>query len=219
MWLHKKPVPIKHGLSNTKIHQKWLSMKDRCYCKNDSEYKNYGGRGITVCDEWLGKHGAENFIKWAIENGWSDEKDSKDLTIDRIDNNGNYCPENCRLVGRDVQANNKRNTIYITYKGETLPFSQMCEKHNVNYHTSYNRYALGYSAEEIFDIQKHKKSGARRKIAKIEPKTYKVIFIYNSAIEAAKENGFNSSNSILRVCSGKRRSAGGYIWKYYDDII
>lgn len=145
----KKPRALKHGKSHTKIHQKWLSMKDRCYCKSDASYKNYGGRGIKVCDEWLGKNGAENFIRWAYENGWDDTKESKLFTLDRIDVNGNYEPSNCRLVGNDVQSNNKTNTIFLTYMGETMSLSQMCRKYGVKYHTAYDRHKKGYSVEEI----------------------------------------------------------------------
>lgn len=101
----------KHGKLNTKIWQVWKGMKRRCKDKSFSSYKNYGGRGVTYCKEW------ENFIpfyEWSIENGYKEG-----LSLDRIDNNGNYEPSNCRWATRAVQNRNKRSNIYITYNGET----------------------------------------------------------------------------------------------------
>ena len=148
----KRHSKSKHGYSHTKIHQKWLSMKDRCYCENDSEYRNYGGRGIKVCDEWLGKDGAKNFIEWALANGW-DASESRKYTIDRIDVNGNYCPENCRLVDNKIQQNNKTTNIVVTYNGETMTLKQLCEKYGKKYNTVYGRYKKGWSIERcLFTI-------------------------------------------------------------------
>lgn len=117
-----------HGKSHTRIHYEWQNMKNRCFDKKDKSYPDYGERGITVCPEWLGKHGAENFISWAYNNGYRD-----DLTIDRKDPDGNYCPENCRWSTRKEQANNKRNNILVTYNGETKTLKQWCEELNLDY--------------------------------------------------------------------------------------
>lgn len=95
-----------HGKTNTRMFHIWQGMKRRCYNENDKNYKYYGGRGITVCDEW--RNNFTTFYNWAIENGYTD-----DLTIDRINNDGNYEPSNCRWVTMAQQNRNKRNVLRI----------------------------------------------------------------------------------------------------------
>ena len=85
-------------------------MKLRCYNENSTAYKHYGGRGITICDEW--KNDFQAFHDWAMQNGYDENAIRGDCTIDRIDVDGNYCPENCRWVDMKVQANNKRKKKY-----------------------------------------------------------------------------------------------------------
>jgi hypothetical protein len=100
----------KHGLTHTRIYKIWTSMRQRCHSKQNKAYKSYGGRGISICDEWSD---FKAFYEWSMANGYSD-----DLTIDRIDNDGNYEPSNCRWVGWDVQSKNRRFAT-LTYNGET----------------------------------------------------------------------------------------------------
>jgi len=97
------------GLSKTKLYRKWMDMKSRCYNQNCCNYKYYGARGISVCNEWLGEEGFRNFSKWANENGYANE-----LSIDRIDNDKNYSPDNCRWVTKRVQNINKNSTYKNT---------------------------------------------------------------------------------------------------------
>ena len=130
----------KHGMYDTRLYRIWSLMKERCYNTSRKEYPNYGGRGIIVCEEWIE---SKNFIEWSLNNGYSYE-----LTLDRINNDGNYCPENCRWVERSVQGNNKRNNRLITYKGETKTITQWAKENGMTYFLLKNRIdRLGWSFE------------------------------------------------------------------------
>lgn len=100
----------KHGMSKTRLYRIWAAMKSRCYNPQKDHYSEYGGRGIEVCDEW--RLDFVSFMNWAIQNGYSEQ-----LTLDRIDVNGNYCPENCRWITIREQNYNKRTTTIVLYKG------------------------------------------------------------------------------------------------------
>lgn len=106
-----KMLNYKHGFSNKeKLYSVWKNIKDRCYREKCKSYKNYGGRGIKVCDEWKNDYVA--FRTWAINNGYKFDAKFQECTIDRINNNGNYEPNNCRIVPNSIQAKNKQNTMY-----------------------------------------------------------------------------------------------------------
>lgn len=130
-----------HGLSKTRIYKTWLSMKDRCYRKKCNAYSLYGGRGIKICDEWL--FDFMNFYNWAMKNSYSDN-----LSIDRIDVNGNYEPSNCRIVSMKEQANNVRRNHLIEYKGKTQTLSQWSDEVGISSHTLLNRLQNGWSIEK-----------------------------------------------------------------------
>lgn len=101
-----------HGMYNTKLYKAWNNMISRCYCSSFKNFRNYGGRGITVCDEW--KNSFVAFMTWAMANGYEEH-----LTIDRINVNGNYEPSNCRWITNEAQQLNKRTSRFVTFNGET----------------------------------------------------------------------------------------------------
>ena len=115
---------VRHGMYGTRLYRVWNNMKNRCYGENNPSYERYGGRGIAVCDEWLDFN---NFYDWSIKNGYKEESNYGECTLDRIDNNGDYCPENCRWVSLGDQQRNKSSNHLITYNGETRSIVEWAE--------------------------------------------------------------------------------------------
>ena len=161
-----------HGKAHTPIYNIWYGIKQRCYYVNSVNYKNYGGRGITMCDEW--KNDFMNFYTWAISNNYH-----KGLTIDRIDVNGNYEPKNCRWVDKFAQANNKRNNILYTYNGKTYSLKKWCRLFGISYKTCMTRYYRGHSIEECLNLKplndtRKGKNGNGAILVEYENKTYSI---------------------------------------------
>lgn len=121
-------------------------MKSRCYKKYAKEYENYGGRGISICDEWLGDNGFINFYNWAMENGYSEY-----LTIDRINNEDNYSPNNCRWVTRLIQNNNSRRVNFIEFNGEKHSISDWARIKKISRNTIVKRIRLGWDIEKVLN--------------------------------------------------------------------
>lgn len=139
----------KHGMSKTRIYKEWKGIKERCLNKNNHAYKNYGGRGITICDEWLGENGFEYFCNWAMQNGYDESKEKSEQSIDRIDVNGDYSPDNCRYADSHIQATNKRNSIHIAYNGEIHSPGEWDEIMGYSNGTVYRRiYKNGWNVEK-----------------------------------------------------------------------
>lgn len=145
----------KHGMCNSRLYTIWSLMKERCFNPKRKEYVNYGGRGISVCEEWLD---SSKFIEWALNNGYSEN-----LTIDRIDNNGDYCPDNCRWITKKEQMNNRRNNHYIIYKGCKKTISQMAEENGLSYSQLSKRLKLGWSIERAISEPIHLNHSNKRK--------------------------------------------------------
>ena len=120
----KNLTPPTHRKTNTRLYNIYHNMKQRCYNSKNTGYYRYGARGIKICDEW--KNSFESFYNWAINNGYSDN-----LSIDRINNNGNYEPSNCRWGDMEIQSNNTEKTHHYIYNGECLTISQLAKKYNI----------------------------------------------------------------------------------------
>lgn len=115
---------VTHGMTETRLYHIWCTMKARCYRKTAQKYQRYGGRGIVMCEEW--KNDFQSFYDWSMANGYQDN-----LSIDRIDNDGNYYPSNCRWADARTQANNTSSNIYFEYNGERKTLSQLAREHNI----------------------------------------------------------------------------------------
>lgn len=139
----------KHGLSSHKLYFVYYNMLQRCYNKNMPYYHNYGKRGVSVCEEWGDKkRGFNNFYQWAVNNGYSDG-----LSIDRIDNNGNYEPTNCRWITMTEQKNNTRRNISISYGGEQHTIAGWAKKGNIPYNTLRGRLVKSnWNPEKAFGL-------------------------------------------------------------------
>lgn len=130
-------------ISDHPLYNIWSSMITRCYNVNRKHFDNYGGRGIEVCDRWRGENGFENFVN---DMG---ERPSPNHSIDRIDVNGNYNPENCRWATPKEQCNNRRVTRYIVLNGEKIALSDFCSKYGLNYWSLYNKLRRGFDINEV----------------------------------------------------------------------
>ena len=131
----------KHGLRYHPLYVTWCNIHARCENSNNPEYKHYGGRGIRVCDEWKD---VTSFIGWAEANGYR-----SGLQIDRIDNNGNYEPDNCRFVTHTGNQNNKRTNRLLTYEGRTQTISQWAKELNVPSDRIRSRLNMGWNVEDV----------------------------------------------------------------------
>lgn len=154
-----KVMFTKHGKCNSKLYHVWASMKQRCCDSGCKSYKNYGGRGIKLCKEWLD---FQTFYDWAMLTGYRNG-----LTIDRIDNNGNYEPSNCRWVTVKVQNENKRSNIFITYKNQTKTLNEWSEDIGIPYKTLWNRVqTLRWNVYEA--LEKPSRGRGQRRLSKVK---------------------------------------------------
>lgn len=141
------------------LRTRYRSMLARCYNPKTNDFNIYGGKGITVCDEW--KNSYKKFAAWALDSGFNPS-----LSIDREDPNGNYCPENCRWVTMKEQQNNRTNNSIYEYNGETKTISQLAEKYGINKNTLIWRLSKGMcikdAIETPIDESRHQKTAIKR---------------------------------------------------------
>ena len=147
-----KECIMKHGDTDSRLYAIWCAIKRRCYRDYDPHYARYGGRGIKMCEEWRESYAA--FMEWALANGYRYDAKRGECTLDRIDNDGDYTPENCRWVSHKIQSNNKSTNHLITLNGETHTIAEWAEIFGMRYCKLYQRlYKYGY------DIGKAVKAG------------------------------------------------------------
>jgi hypothetical protein len=135
----------KHDESKTRLYKKWTGIITRCYNPKCKSYKNYGGRGITMCEEWRNSY--EAFRDWALAHGFREG-----LQIDRIDTNGNYCPSNCRWITSKQNQRNRTNNRLLTAFGVTQPMSVWCEEFDINEGTLRKRMKLKWTMEDALTV-------------------------------------------------------------------
>ncbi|BCG66439.1 hypothetical protein [Staphylococcus phage vB_SsapH-Golestan101-M] len=131
----------KHGNRNSRLYNIWNNMKMRCSNPNSVNFKNYGARGISVCDEWFNSF--ENFYKWAMGNGYNDT-----LTLDRIDNDKGYKPSNCKWADYTHQERNRRNNHILEYNNEKYSIAEWSDITGIPYSTLWSRIKKGWSVEK-----------------------------------------------------------------------
>ena len=137
----RKGAPPRHGKAKDRLYMTWANMKQRCENPRFKQYQDYGGRGIAVCEEW--RNDFQAFYDWAMSHGYRD-----DLTIERIDNDGNYEPNNCRWATMKEQANNTRKNRFITLNGETHTISQWADITGIPRNVIWDRINQGWTAEK-----------------------------------------------------------------------
>ena len=143
---------VKHGGRHERLYAIWHGMKERCYTATNKDYKNYGGRGIAICNEWKDDYAA--FREWAESNGYKD-----DLTIERKDYNADYCPQNCTWIPLIDQAKNRRGNVMVDYGGRTWVLSELCKEKGLPYGTIHHRLKFyGWPIERAIEepIHTHK---------------------------------------------------------------
>lgn len=204
-----------------RLYNIWRGIKYRCTDPNCSCYSHYGGRGITMCNEWLQSFDA--FRQWSMQNGYSDN-----LTIDRIDNNGNYCPSNCRWITHSEQQRNRNNNIRIEHDGESKTISEWSRILGISDKTLYKRYNSAIKHKGFCDYEnlknptsykpiytEHYKNRRPRPSRIVEQYSLEGEYLDSFSLVKAREKGFNCK-AIHNCCSGRSKTACGYIWKYTD---
>lgn len=205
----KRRLTITHGMSKTNLYKTWTSMKKRCFNPSEPCYGRYGGKGITVCDEW--KDSFEAFAEWAMSHGYEEG-----LTIERKDYTKGYSPANCCWIPHDEQARNKSNNVRITYNGETKILAEWCRELGLDYRkiSQRRRYlekkGIDYTPEYLFK----KGNLTAHRIAQYDTEG-NLIKIWDNISEITETGQFNRSK-VYRCCNGSILTCNGYVFRFAD---
>lgn len=192
----------KHKKSGTRLYSIWSGMKERCRNKNNSRYHRYGERGIGVCDEWLNDF--VSFAEWALNDGYS-----KNKTLDRIDNNGNYEPQNCRWASQKEQANNRETNINIAVDKKEFDLMQLSEIFNLPYSTVYARYKRGDRGNQLIRPlwsiirPRNGEKNSKAKITEEQAKEIKLLIKQGHKCTAIAKH-FNVSKYLIYEIKGNK---------------
>lgn len=173
-WVHDR---------SDRLYGIWIGMKSRCYRKTHHEFHRYGGRGITVCEEWLNSY--DRFYDWAKSHGYKG-----DLTIERKDVNAGYSPDNCEWIPRNAQARNRSTSFLIEYNGEKLSCADLSRMCGLEKHTILERLRKGISVQEAISTQS--RTG----------RTYSIGGESGTIQELAEKHGLNRTTLLQRVRKG-----------------
>lgn len=210
-----KQASVKHGDSRSgkngrakRLYKIWGGMRTRCSPRCDrGSYHLYYGKGIRVCDEWKEY---KVFRDWAVSHGYAEN-----LSIDRIDSNGNYEPSNCRWATPHEQLMNTSRNVVVDYNGEKRLLYELAEELGIDYRVFYERIRRGYSANDVVKYKdKHGAELMSKKVAKFDLEG-NLLKVYNSMSEAALEvSGTTMSGNIRKAILGKINHAYGFKWEY-----
>lgn len=191
----------RHKVSEFKrLHGIYHGIKKRCYNRNSPRYADYGGRGIVMCDEWLDPDdGFDKFVDWAMANGYKD-----DLTIERVDVNGDYKPDNCKWITLKEQHNNQRGTLWVDYKGERVRLKDICTRLGVSYDTAHDRiYHRGWDVERALTEPSHLSNSFSKKCRErgLNPMTIR---------DRMQKLGWSEERAFNTPCAGLGANGGTY---------
>lgn len=189
-----------------RLYTIWVQMRSRCRNPKHHAFERYGGRGVSVCKDWLDY---ETFAQWALGHGYSD-----DLTIERIDVNGNYCPENCTWITRGAQARNRRSSHLIEYNGEIKSEAEWSREIGMSKHTVSRRLQKGLDMDAVMNREKMKPHSPYKAVYQF--KDCVLIKKWERAGEAASANGWNTGTISYACRTGVR--AYGYRWSYSPEL-
>lgn len=209
-------LPQKWGQSvnSYRLYHIWQGIKRRCTSLNPNASKNYALRGISMCEEWLNDFGA--FQEWALSNGYTDE-----LTIDRIDVNGNYEPSNCRWATRATQSRNKRNTLYLTYNGETKCIADWSDETGIAYQNIINRiknlkWTIGQALGFEPPVYRKNKPRPHSRKPILQIKDGIIIREWESGFEIEEVLGI-TRRTMQHILSGDTKNTRGFDWIYKEN--